>query len=129
MENTVKILDSIKSIIITVIGLALFIGIIVAIINAQINGSNKSEGMSIEEAQTKCMLMEEADMVNLMGEPFGSATTQKASQHCLSLWDRSLNPDNTDEKFIEMVTTDWESRKTEVLEGYTLEEYYNESTK
>lgn len=88
---------------------------------------NKTQTMSIDEAQTKCMLMEEADLVNYMGEPFGDATTKKASDFCLSLWDMTKNPDNTEEKFIETVKSDWEQRKNEVLEGYTLQQLYDES--
>lgn len=83
--------------------------------------------MSITEAQEKCVLMEEADMVNYIGEPFGNATTDKAEKFCLSQWDRRENPDNTDEKFIEIVQKDWEERKEEILEGYTLQQLYDEN--
>lgn len=109
-------------------------GVITAIILicviAGLNGNKKGQNtptMTISEAQTKCMLMEEADMVNYMGEPFGDATTKKAEEFCLSQWDRSENPENTDEKFIEIVESDWEQRKDEVLEGYTLQQLYDES--
>lgn len=113
--------------------LMIIIGI--AVLVAFINHNNKTENesstvdMSINEAQTKCMLMEEADLVNLSGRPFGDATTKEAQQFCMSQWDRSKNPDNTEEKFKETVKADWESRKNEVLKGYTLEEYYNETVK
>ena len=127
LEYGLLALKNLKTIIFTIIGLAIFIAIIVAIINAMNKPDDGS--MSINEAQTKCMLMEEADIVNYMGEPFGAETTKKAEKHCLSLWDRSENPNNTEEAFIEIVETDWETRKTEVLEGYTLEQYYEESTK
>lgn len=102
--------------------------IVVVSIVVGLNGKKKdSPSMSITEAQTKCMLMEESDMVNYMGEPFGDATTEKAREFCLSQWDRSKNPDNTDEKFIELVQLDWEERKDEVLEGYTLQQLYDEA--
>lgn len=103
--------------------------IIVVSVVVGLNGDKKEKepSMSITEAQTKCMLMEESDMVNYMGEPFGDATTEKARDFCLSQWDRSKNPDNTDEKFIELVQLDWEERKDEVLEGYTLQQLYDES--
>lgn len=102
--------------------------IIIAVIAINIaNNKNNSQKMSIQEAQTKCMLMEEADLVNTMGEPFGDTTTEKARDFCLSQWDRSKNPDNTDEKFIELVQLDWEERKDEVLEGYTLQQLYDEA--
>lgn len=106
-----------------------FITIIVVVsIVVGLNGKKKdSPSMSITEAQTKCMLMEEADLVNTMGEPFGDTTTEKARDFCLSQWDRSKNPDNTDEKFIELVQLDWEERKDEVLEGYTLQQLYDET--
>lgn len=103
--------------------------IVVISVVVGLNGDKKEKelSMSITEAQTKCMLMEEADLVNTMGEPFGDATTEKAREFCLSQWDRSKNPDNTDEKFIELVQLDWEERKDEVLEGYTLQQLYDET--
>ena len=126
MTKAVK--DILVGIFMIIVG-AVIIAVFVNIINNNNNNQDNSSKMSITEAQEKCMLMEEADMVNYMGEPFGAETTKKAEKHCLSLWDRSENPDNTDEKFIEIISTDWETRKTEVLEGYTLEQYYEESTK
>ena len=127
LEYGLLALKNLKTIIFTIIGLAIFIAIIVAIINAMNKPDNGS--MSITEAQEKCILMEEADLVNVMGEPFGAATTKKAEETCLSQWDMSKNPNNTEKKFIDVITADWEVRKTEVLEGYTLEQYYEESTK
>lgn len=95
-----------------------------------LNGKNSTKTqMSITEAQEKCVLMEEADMVNYMGEPFGNATTDKAEKFCLSQWDRWENPNNTDEKFIEIVQEDWEKRKNEVLQGSTLQELYDAAKK
>lgn len=87
----------------------------------------KTPTMSIDEAQTKCMLMEEADLVNTMGEAFGDDTTEKAKNTCLAQWDLSKNPNNTQDKFIEAIASDWEERKDEVLEGYTLQQLYDES--
>ena len=104
--------------------------IVIVCVVVGINGNKKGSdapSMTMTEAQTKCMLMEEADLVNTMGEPFGDATTEKARDFCLSQWDRSENPENTDEKFIEIVELDWEQRKSEVLEGYTLEQLYENS--
>lgn len=102
--------------------------IIIAVIAINIaNNKNNSQKMSIQEAQAKCMLMEEADMVNTMGEPFGDATTEKAREFCLSQWNRTDSPENTDEKFIDIVQSDWEERKNEILEGYTLQQLYNQS--
>lgn len=102
--------------------------IIIIVIAVNIAGNKKeAPSMTITEAQTKCMLMEEADLVNTMGEPFGDATAEKARDFCLSQWDRSENPENTDEKFIEIVESDWEQRKDEVLEGYTLQQLYDEA--
>jgi hypothetical protein len=125
LEATASIFDNLKTIILTVIGLALFIGLIIAFINSQIKNSNLP--MTISEAQEKCMLMEEADLVNTMGEPFGSETTKKAEKTCLAGWDRSINPEKTDEAFINIIATDWENRKSEILEGYTLEQLYNQA--
>ena len=118
----------VKDLLVGILILAVAIAVVITIIN---NNNSKSENntMSINEAQTKCMLMEEADLVNLSGKPFGPETTKEAEQFCLSQWDMTKNPNNTEEKFKELVSMDWENRKTEVLEGYTLEEYYNESIK
>ena len=122
----------VKDLIVGILILAVVIAAGIAIVN---HNSNKTEEtktdntISTNEAQIKCTLMEEADLVNLMGEPFGDATTKKAEESCLAQWDKSKNSNNTEEKFKEVVEMDWESRKTEVLEGYTLEEYYNESVK
>ena len=121
LEATASILNNLKTILLTLIGLAIFIALIFAFINSQ-NKSNDSS-ISISEAQEKCMLMEEADLVNTMGEPFGSETTKKAEQFCLSAWDTS----EKEATFKEDVKTDWENRKSEVLEGYTLEQLYNEA--
>lgn len=134
LEKVDKAFDSIKSIIWGVILIAIAVGIVVFFVNRQTgektenttSNNNSNSTMTISEAQTKCMLMEEADMVNLMGEPFGDATTKKAEKHCLSLWDMTQNPENTEEKFIDMIADDWELQKDIVLEGFTLEEYYNE---
>lgn len=98
--------------------------VVIFIVNQ--NKTPKEPEMTTYEAQTKCVLMEQADLVNLMGEPFGSETYKKAEEFCLSQWDRTKNPDNTEEKFKEIIKTDWENRKSEVLDGNTLEEYFNE---
>lgn len=103
--------------------------IVVVSVVVGLNGDKKDKesSMPITEAQTKCMLMEEADLVNTMGEAFGDDTTEKAKNTCLSQWDLSKNPDNTQEKFIEVIQSDWEERKDEILEGYTLQQLYDES--
>ena len=121
LEATASILDNLTTIILTLIGLAIFIAVIFFFINLQTKSDDSS--MSIEEAQEKCMLMEEADLVNTMGEEFGPATTKKAERFCLSAWDTS----EKEATFKEDVKIDWENRKTEILEGYTLEELYNET--
>jgi len=103
--------------------------LLVCIIATNNKGTDQGNQTSIYEAQTKCMLMEEADRVNYMGEPFGEETTKKAENFCLSLWDKKQNPNNSEEEFIKTVETDWSERKTEILEGYTLEQLYTESVK
>lgn len=124
LESLGAVFSNINTIIWTVIGLIIFVAVIVGLIKAL---SNKPDENSISdnEAQTKCMLMEEADLVNLMGEPFGDATTKKAQDTCLAQWD---SPDKV-KAFKDAVVLDWDNRKTEVLEGYTLEQYYEEYTK
>lgn len=108
-------------------GVITIIVVVSAIVGLNGDKKDKEPPMSITEAQTKCMLMEEADLVNTMGEPFGDDTTEKAKNTCLAQWDLSKNPDNTQEKFIEVIQSDWEERKDEVLEGYTLQQLYDES--
>lgn len=108
-------------------GVITIIVVVSAVVGLNGDKKDKESSMSITEAQTKCMLMEEADLVNTMGEPFGDDTTEKAKNTCLSQWDLSKNPDNTQEKFIEVIQSDWEQRKDEVLEGYTLQQLYDES--
>lgn len=72
-------------------------------------------------------MIEESDLVNYMGEMLNSSTAKKAEDTCLAQWDMSRNIENTEEKFIEVIMTDWKERKEELLGGYTLEEIYNES--
>ena len=91
------------------------------------NKKVKENPVSIYDAQTMCMLMEQADLVNLMGESLNSATAKKAENTCLSQWDLSKNIENTEDKFIEATISDWQERKKEYLGEYTLEEIYNES--
>lgn len=122
LEATVSIIDNLKTIILTIIGLAILIGVIVAIIKVQTTPSS-DPGISTTEAQTKCILMEEADLVNLSGEPLNDATRKKAENLCLSQWDTA----DKEASFKEIIKSDWETRKTEVLNGYTLEQIYNES--
>lgn len=108
-------------------GVITIIVVISVVVGLNGDKKDKESSMSITEAQTKCMLMEEADLVNTMGEAFGDDTTEKAKNTCLSQWDLSKNPDNTQEKFIEVIQSDWEERKDEILEGYTLQQLYDES--
>jgi len=108
-------------------GVITIIVVISVVVGLNGDKKDKESSISITEAQTKCMLMEEADLVNTMGEPFGDDTTEKAKNTCLSQWDLSKNPNNTQEKFIEVIQSDWEERKDEVLEGYTLQQLYDES--
>lgn len=122
-KESIKNLSIRQQIILGTIGAVIAITAVVALNSKK---STKTQ-MSITEAQEKCVLMEEADMVNYMGEPFSKATTEKAEKFCLSQWDEWENPNNTEEKFIEIIQKDWEERKEEVLEGYTLQQLYNES--
>ena len=122
----------IKELLVGVIILAIAISVVVAIVNhnsGRTEETNSNTSMSINEAQIKCTLMEEADLVNLMGEPFGDATTAKADKTCRYSWDKANNPSASEEKFIEVTAIDWENRKAEVLSGHTLEEYFDTSTK
>lgn len=128
-RNTSK--ESIKNLSIRnqiIVGTICAVIVITAVVALNSKKSTKTQ-MSITEAQEKCVLMEEADMVNYMGEPFGNATTDKAEKFCLSQWDRWENPNNTDEKFIEIIQEDWENRKNEVLQGSTLQELYDAAKK
>lgn len=102
------------------------VGVIVfiVVINMFTGDSNEPGSMSITEAQKKCTVMEAVDLEKYNGA--GSDVWELASKHCFAEWDMSKNPENTEEKFIEIIKSDWETRKTEEIEGQTIEELYNE---
>ena len=102
--------------------------VIVIAVVAAIKGKNPTgTQMSIAEAQQKCMLMEEADIVNTVGEEYSQAVIDRAEKHCLAMWDKTTSPNSTEEQFIEIVSSDWENRKNETLRGLTLQELYDSS--
>ena len=102
--------------------------VIVIAVVAAIKGKNPTDTqMSITEAQQKCMLMEEADIVNTVGEEYSQAVIDRAEKHCLAMWDKTTSPNSTEEQFIEIVSSDWENRKNETLRGLTLQELYDSS--
>lgn len=86
---------------------------------------NSAQQISTSEAQTKCMLMEEADIINLENVPLSDSVVKKAEEHCLSLW----NTPEKEEEFRKAIQTDWELQKGNKINEYTLEELYREATK
>lgn len=122
LEATVSILDNLKTIILTIIGLAILIGIIIAVIKVQ--SENKAdESISIEEAQAKCMLIDEYNQVTELGKTFSQDVVNEAERFCLTQWD---TPDREND-FKNSIPKDWEAMKDKVLDGYTLEQLYNEA--
>lgn len=119
-----------KEIIAGILMVAIGVAVFIFIFNrGEGSEDNPKPVMSMTEAQAKCTLMEQADLVNLMGEPYGDATFEKADKTCRHSWDKVNNPNASEEKFAEITASDWEERKTEKLNGHTLEELYNELAK
>jgi len=109
-----------------IVGTICAVIVITAVVALNSKKSTKTQ-MSITEAQQKCMLMEEADIVNTTGEEYSQTIVDRAEKHCLALWDKTANPSSTEEQFIEIVSSDWENRKNETLRGLTLQELYDSS--
>lgn len=116
LEATASILDNLKTIILTLIGLAIFIALIFAFINSQ----NKSDdsSMSIEEAQKKCVV------ITLVGyqKAGEEMSIDEAQSYCLAMWD---SPER-EKTFKEYITKEWESNKNNVFDGKTIESIYEE---
>lgn len=121
-ESIVSALDKTKTIILTVLGLCLLVGVIIAIIKVQSDNSSES-GISIEEAQAKCMLIDEYNQVNELGKEYSQDVVKEAERFCLSQW----NTPDREKTFKESVPKDWETMKDKTLNGYTLEQLYNEA--
>ena len=124
IEKANKGATAIKGILGGILSIAIGIGVIVLLINMFSNKGGGEQHMSITEAQKKCTVMEAVDMRKY--ENAGDDVFDLASKRCLAEWDMSKNPNNTEEKFIGIVEKDWESRKSENIEGQTIEELYNE---
>ena len=107
-----------------IVGTICAVIVITAVVALNSKKSAKTQ-MSITEAQQKCMLMEESDIVNTVGEEYSQAVIDRAEKHCLAMWDKTANPSSTEEQFIEAVSSDWEKRKNEVLQGSTLQELFD----
>lgn len=116
LEATASILDNLKTIILTVLGLAILIGVIIAFITTQ----NKTDGssMSIEEAQKKCVV------ITMVGYEKANEeiSVDEAQKHCLAMWD---SPER-EESFKEYITKEWEANKNEVFNSKTIEAIYEE---
>lgn len=124
IEKANKGATAIKGILGGILSIAIGVGVIVLLINMFSNKGGGEQHMSITEAQKKCTVMEAVDMRKY--ENAGDDVFDSASKRCLAEWDMSKNPNNTEEKFIDIVEKDWESRKSENIEGQTIEELYNE---
>lgn len=116
LEATASILDNLKTIIITVLGLALLIGVIVAFINSQNKTDDSS--MSTTEAQKKCVV------VTIVGYKKAGEriSVDEAQRHCMAMWD---SPER-EKTFREYMTKEWEANKDEVYDGKTIEAIYEE---
>lgn len=107
-----------------IVGAICAVAVIAVVVTLNSKKSTKTQ-MSITEAQQKCMLMEESDIVNTVKEEYSQAVIDRAEKHCLALWDKTANPSSTEEQFIEAVSSDWEKRKNEALQGSTLQELFD----
>lgn len=109
-------------------GVQIAIGIIAIIIIVPIVVAitgNKSQNKQIDEAIVKCVLMEEADIVNVAGEEWSDNVVKKAEKHCESGHETA----EKEKQFIEIIQSDWEERKTEILNGSTLEQIFQKTAK
>lgn len=97
----------------------------IAIIASVFGKKGTDKKISVNEAQTKCILMEESDIMSQEGVELSSSVTERADDYCRSLW----NSPDKEAKFIDAITNDWESRKNEKIGEFSLEELYNESIK
>lgn len=111
-----------------IVGTICAVIVIVVVVALNSKKSTKTQ-MSITEAQQKCMLMEEADIVNTVGEEYSQTVIDRAEKHCLAMWDKTTSPNSTEGQFIEIVSSDWENRKNEMLQGSTLQELYDAAKK
>ena len=102
-----------------IIAIIIIVPIVVAITG------NKSQNKQIDEAIIKCVLMEEADLVNVVGEEWSDNVVKKAEKQCESGHETA----EKEKQFIEIMQSDWEARKTETLNGLTLEQLYQKTTK
>lgn len=120
LEKLDKTFDSIKSGIVGLLSIALVVVVVIAVINVINKNSQESEDlMPIEEAQKKCVVMEMTDMYRL-GDY--SNVIKRAQDHCFSLW----NTPEKEKEFRSYMKNDWELVKNDVVDGKTLDEYYNE---
>lgn len=88
--------------------------------NSQTDGSKST--MTITEAQDKCVIL---TFIGFKKANYENATKEEANRHCLAMWD---SPER-EKTFIEYVTKEWEANKSEVYDGKTVEQIYNESIK
>ena len=116
LEATSSILDNLKTIILTVLGLAILIGVIVAFINSQNKPDDSS--MSTTEAQKKCVV------ITMVGYEKANEeiSVDEAQKYCLAMWD---SPER-EKSFVEYITKEWENNKDEVVNGKTIEAIYEE---
>lgn len=115
-EATISIIDNLKTIVLTVIGLAILIGVIVAFITSPNKTDDSS--MSTTEAQKKCVV------VTIVGykKTGEGISVDEAQRHCMAMWD---SPER-EKTFREYMTKEWEANKDEVYDGKTIEAIYEE---
>lgn len=103
-----------------IVGTICAVIVITAVVALNGKRSTKTQ-MSITEAQQKCVLMEEADIVNVMGEAWSDEVAKRAEATCLS----GRETQEKEESFVQIIESDWENRKNEVLQGSTLQELFD----
>lgn len=99
---------------ICVVTVLIVVPIVVAIVKPQ-------DTPGLKEAHAKCVLMEEADIVNVMGEAWSDEVAKRAEATCLS----GRETQEKEESFVQIIESDWENRKNEMLQGSTLQELYD----
>lgn len=103
---------------ICIVAILIVVPIVVAIVKPK-------DTPGLKEAHAKCVLMEEADIVNVMGEAWSDKVAKKAEATCLS----GRETQEKEKSFVQITESDWEQRKSEVLNGRSLQELYNETAK
>ena len=100
-------------------GIIIAVVVVIVMIITNINKPSEEPGMSIGEAQKKCVVITMVGYEKATGE---KQNVDDAQKHCLAMWDSPQR----EKDFIEYVTKEWNNNKDEDFKGQTIEKYYND---